>query len=269
MLFRSGKVSADLEIKDKYSTIVFNDTRKVKANLYNSKLNGNNAGDINIESKYSRISFASCGLLYVNGYNDKYEIPKTGNVTFTAKYSDLYTSSSGNMRINIYNGSIVTNNAVDVEIISKYAEYRFESAERCKVSSSYNDNFTAGGLISMSIDESKYSNYKIDGLGESVDDRNGYSDSFVITVLENSFKGLVLNGKYGKATLSIPKNISFRFKASIKYPEFDINEQTFKPIVKIIDGSDVKYDAIKGTESDGMPVIEVNGYSMTLKILEM
>ncbi len=266
--FTGGKVSSDIEIADKYSTIELNDTKKIKAALYNSKLNAGNCGNINIESKYSRVNFTSCESLSVNGYNDNYNITKTGDIMFTAKYSDLKTESSGDLNTDIYNGSVTIDNAGDLKIISKYSEYRFSSADHCTITSSYSDKFTAGKLISISVDESKYSKFRIDKLTESVNERNGYNDSFIVSETGNSFRGFTLNGKYIKATLTIPGTTSFRFRASIKYPDLDINEQALKPIIKIVDGSEVKYDAVKGTESDNMPVIEVNGYEMTLKIVE-
>jgi hypothetical protein len=266
--FTGNKVSEDVEITDKYSTIELKDTKNIEASLYNSKLNAGNSSDLIIVSKYSRVSFASCGILTVTGYNDKYEIRKTGDVTFTAKYSDLKTESSGNLRIDLYNGNVITENAGDVSIVSKYSGYQFSTAGRCTITSAYNDKLTAGKLTSLDIDESKYTTFRIDNLTESVKDRDCYNDSFTVSDTGTQFSGLTLNGKYVKASLTIPKTTGFRFRANIKYADLDINESSLKPIVKIVDGSEVKYDAVKGTESEGMPVIEINGYEVNFRIIE-
>jgi hypothetical protein len=45
-----------------------------------------------------------------------------------------------------------------------------------------------------------------------------------------------------------------------------MDESQLKSKTKIIDGSHLDYDAVKGTEKEGMPLIEVNGYEMSLKI---
>ncbi len=266
--FTGGKLTADAVIRDKYSTIELNDTRKINANIYNTKLNGGNASDLSIESKYSRISFASCGTLSADSYNDKYEIPKTGDVTFTAKYSDLKTESSGNFTIDLYNGNVITSQAGDVKIVSKYSGYQFSAAGRCSISSFYNDKLTAGKLTSLDVNESKYSTFRIDNLTESVRDRDCYSDNFTLSDTGSEFRGLNLSGKYIKASITIPNTTSYRFKAEIKYADLDMNEPALKYIVKTVEGSEVKYDAIKGTETAGMPVIEVNGYEVNLSIIE-
>ncbi|MFH0843695.1 MAG: hypothetical protein V1903_13905 [Bacteroidota bacterium] len=267
--FYGGSVVSNAEITDKYGTIEFRDMKDIKANLYNSKLSAGNTGDLNIESKYSRVNLASCGKISSISYNDKYEIPKTGDVTFTSKYSDLKTESSGNIALDMYNGTVIMKEIRDVKITSKYTEYQFYTTGRCTISTSYNDKFTCGRLTSLTINESKYLTFRIGYLEESVEDRNCYNDSFTIAETGKDFSGLSLNGKYVTASVTLHGSTSYHLKANIKYADLNIDESSLKPIVKIIDGSDVKYDAIKGTESEGMPVIDLNGYQMTLNIPEL
>ncbi|MEA3460720.1 MAG: hypothetical protein U9R49_02495 [Bacteroidota bacterium] len=54
----------------------------------------------------------------------------------------------------------------------------------------------------------------------------------------------------------------------MKYPKFDINEEAMKVLIKIKEGSDLKMEAIKGTESEGMPAFFVNGYEMAVTLTE-
>ena len=46
-----------------------------------------------------------------------------------------------------------------------------------------------------------------------------------------------------------------------------MDESLFKTKIKVSEGSQLEYDAIRGTEKDGMPLIEINGYQMSLKII--
>ena len=48
-----------------------------------------------------------------------------------------------------------------------------------------------------------------------------------------------------------------------------MNESQLKSKTKIVEGSNLEYDAVKGTMKEGMPLIEVNGYQMGLKIVEL
>jgi hypothetical protein len=266
--FYGGNLEGKAELTDKYSTIEFNNISDMQANLYNSRLDGGNCGNLNIGSKYSRITFKSSGNLEIDGYNDKYNFTRTGDITIVAKYTDLQAESSGNSDISYYEGTVKIGTVKDLKINSKYADYDFDVAGDCRISSSYNDRLTAGKLTSLAINESKYCSYKVDDLGSSLTENEGYNDKFSIGAVGNNFSKFRVNGKYLDATLNMPKSMDYRFKANITYADLDINEASFKPLVKIINSSKVEYDAVKGTEKEGMPLVEANGYQVSLKIKE-
>jgi hypothetical protein len=264
----AGKVSSRIYLNDKYSTIVFHDIKDLHANLYNSKLTAGNSDDIVIETKYSEVNLASCGNITVNSYNDKYDVRKTGDVVFTAKYSDLKSEISGNATIDLYNGTVKIGEAKDVKITSKYGEYQFSKAGRLTMPSLYNDKLSLGKITSIKIDESKYTSLNIENLAVSAEDLNGYNDSFNISDLGKDFKGLSLTGKYLQVYVALPRNLNYRLKTDIKYADLKMNESELKPIEKIIDGDNTKIEAVRGTESDGMPVVEVKGYQITMKLTD-
>jgi len=264
----AGKVTSRVDLTDKYSTITFHDINDLNANLYNSKLTAGNSGDILFETKYSEVTLASCGNITVNSYNDKYAFRKTGDVVFTAKYSDLKSEISGNATIDLYNGTVKIGEAKDVKITSKYGEYQFAKAGSLTMPTLYNDKLTLGKITSIRIDESKYTSLNIENLAVSAEDLNGYNDSFDISDLGKDFKGLSLTGKYLQAYVALPRNLNYRLKTDIKYADLKMNETELKPISKIIEGDNTKIDAVRGTESDGMPVIEVKGYQITMKLTD-
>jgi len=264
-----GNLMSKARIVDKYSTIEFKDIKDLSADLYNSKLEAKNTGDLNIESKYSKVTAISSGKLEINSYNDKYSIPKTGDVTFISKYSDLKTESSGMIKIDSYEGSFVMNDVKDIKIETKYADFQFGTAGDISISSAYNGKLVAGTVKSLSINESKYCNYRIDELKASVTETDGYEDKFTILKTTGDLKEVRMNGKYLEISLGILKSADYRFKAKITYPKLEMNESQFKTKVKVSDGSQLEYDAIKGTEKEGMPLIEVNGYNLSLKIVEI
>ncbi len=266
--FYGGALEGKASLTDKYSTIEFRDISDMKANLYNSRLNGGNSGDLDIQSKYSKVTFKTSGKVDINGYNDNYTFTKTGDVTITAKYTDLKTEASGNADISFYEGTVAIGSVKDLNIKSKYADYDFDVAGKCSISSSYNDRLAAGKINSLAINESKYCSYKADNLTESLTENDGYNDKLSIGAVGADFRKFQVNGKYLEATLNIPKTMDYRFKADISYADLDINESSFKPVVKINNGSKLEYDAVKGTEKEGMPLIEADGYEITLRIKE-
>ncbi|MCK4814348.1 hypothetical protein KA005_01145, partial [bacterium] len=133
---------------------------------------------------------------------------------------------------------------------------------------SYNDGINSTQLESLQIIESKYGTFKIDKLTCVLSVVTGYNDKFIIPETGDNFKSLKVNGKYEKITIGIPANLDYRFKANIKYPDLDINEENFTHKTKIIENSTIEYDAVKGKEYEGMPVIEVEGFDVSLSIKE-
>lgn len=254
------------ELEDKYSTIEFKEMKDLKADLYNSKLEAANTGNLKIGSKYSKVTAVSSGNLDIDSYNDTYTIPTTGDVIFTAKYSDLKTESSGQVTFDCYEGSLNMKDVKDVKVTSKYADFQFGTTGDITITSSYNDKFAAGKMKSLKINESKYCSYRIEELTNSVTESDGYEDKFNILKSGQEFKGISVDGKYIDISLNLPKATDFRFRAKIDYPKLDMDESQLKSKTKIIDGSHLDYDAVKGTEKEGMPLIEVNGYEMSLKI---
>jgi len=268
--FFGGNLGSKADIKDKYSTIEFRDVKDLTMDLYNSKLDLKNAGNIKMESKYSKVTAVSTGSFVSDSYNDKFSFSKTGDINLTAKYTDIRSEVAGQVTIDFYDGSVNLKGVKGVKINSKYADFQFETAEDITVESSYNDKITCTKLNSLMINESKYCVFRISELKTSVTDRDGYEDKFSILKTGKDFKGLTVTGKYMNVDLSLSRGIDYRFKANIQYPKLDIGkEASFQVRKKIVEGSNIEYDAVKGKEAEGMPQIEVKGYEVSLKITEI
>jgi hypothetical protein len=263
-----GSVNGKTTLTDKYSTIEFKEMQELTADLYSSKVDVKGTADLKVESKYSKFTSLVSGTVDINGYSDKYSITKTGDVTFAAKYSDLKTEISGGVNLDCYEGTIIMKEVKDVRITSKYADFQFVTAGDISVVSSYSDKLVAGKAGSLKIDESKYCNYQVDELISSVIDIDGYEDKINIGKIGPDFKEISINGKYGNISVGLSKTTDYRFKAKIQYGKLDFDESMLKNRTKIVENSKIEYDAVKGTEKDGMPVIEINGYQMALKIIE-
>lgn len=264
-----GNLSGKTDIKDNYSTLEFGDMKDVTADFYNTKLEAKNTGNLKLVSKYSKINALSSGALDVDGYNDNYSITRTGDITYIAKYSDLKTDVSGKVTLDCYEGTVILKEAKNITIETQYADFQIGNAEDIDIRSSYNDKFVMLKANLVKSANSKYCSYRIDELKVSFSDADGYEDKITLGKTGSGFTGININGQYTEVNLSLPKTLDYRFKAKITYPKLIIDESQMKPIVKIKDDSQVEYNAVKGTEKEGMPVIEINGYEMTLKIVEV
>lgn len=259
----------EVEIIAKYSTIELKDNTGINADLYNCELYTGATKNVTIESKYSKVYGSTAEILDLESYNDKFTFETTGNIRFVSKYSDLKARRSGKLVADNYEGTITIDEPTDVDIISKYSKYEFVSVSNCNIESIYNSRITASGMRSLNVTDSKYCTYEIRNLGESAIIRSGYEDKVYIIKAGNDFKGLALNGKYIKSEIGLAAGTDYRFRADIKYPHLEMDEESLSVKIKIVESSQLKYDAVMGTERDDMPVIEITGYDMYLKIIKL
>ena len=263
-----GNMSGKTRIADKYSTLEFKNMMDIEADLYNTDIESVKIGNLTISSKYSDFKTGNAGKLEINAYNDKYAFGNTEDIKFTDKYSDLTTGISGNMEMDCYNSTVICNRAGDLELKSKYGKYEIGEAKNLNINSGYSDNYKIKSLKTLNITQTKYGTYKIDKLISSLLMDDGYSDKFTVLKTGPGYKGMKVNGKYVKIQVALDKEMNYRFKADVKYPKFDINEEAMDVKIKIKESSELKLEAIKGVEKEGMPEIVINGYDMAVTFTE-
>jgi len=262
-----GHVRGNMEIKAKYSTLEFKDMKDVKADLYNTDIEAGKIGSLHAVSKYSNVNAGDAEKVDIDSYNDKYSFGNTDDIRFINKYSDLKALNAEYIELDCYTSTISLKTVQDIDLKSKYSKFELEGARNLNITSAYSDNCKIGKLNALNITESKYGVYRIDHLESSLILTEGYSDKFFVTET-GAFKGMKLNGKYIVTEMALEKSLNYSFKADVKYPKFNINEDAMKVRVKIKEGSDLKMEAVKGIESEGMPSFFVNGYEMAITLTE-
>jgi len=265
--FYGKNVQGNIKIAAKYSTLGFADMKDIKADLYNTTVEAGNIGSLSVVSKYSRFKAGDAGKVDIDAYNDKYSLGVADDIRFIDKYSDLIAEQAGHTELDCYNSTVKITRVEDVELKSKYGSYEFEIARNMNVSSAYTDKFDINSLRSLNVTDSKYGVYKIEHLENSLLLNEGYSDKLFIEGSGN-LKGVKVNGKYVVLEMALDKEFSYRFEANVKYPKFDIPEEYMKTTIKIKEGSELKMEAVKGPESEGMPSFFVNGYDMAVTLTE-
>jgi len=260
-------VNGNMKITAKYCTLEFEKMKDIEADLYNTDVETGDIGNLDIISKYSNLQMGDAGRLNINAYNDKYAFGNTGDIKFTDKYSDLNVLNGGNIELNCYNSTVNISKVNDVDLTSKYGKYEINRISKLNISTAYNDNFKIEQVDQLAINESKYSVFKLDHLERSLLLKDGYSDKFQIG-RTGTLEQVKINGKYVDLQMAIGKSLNYRFSASVKYGKLDINEEAMDVKKKIQDGSQLDMEAIKGTETEGMPTFYVNGYDMAVTLTE-
>jgi len=262
-----GSVGGQTEITAKYSELEFTSLKDITADFYNTDLETGPIGNLNIRSKYSNIRVEDAGIIDIDSYNDKFFFENTGDIKFFAKYSDLASKISGNIKMDCYNSTLNVVSVQTIELISKYGKFAIDACKDLNIASTYNDSYKIASIASVNVSESKYSVFKIEHLENSLLLKNGYSDKFFIATTGN-LKEVKLNGKHVLMELTLNKALNYKFTADVKYPKFNIHEEGMDVRRKIKEGSDLKMEAIKGVESEGMPAFFVNGYEMAITLTE-
>jgi len=262
-----GNVNNTLKLVAKYSTLELGEVKDIEADFYNTDFEAGNMGNLSIESKYSKFKVGNANTVTINSYTDKYTFNRTGDITFVNKYSELKTESSGNMALDCYSSTMALGSVKSIELKSKYGKYEIEKLDNLHISSSYSDNCKVQLLKTINIDESKYGTYKLEQLSASLLLKEGYSDKFFITETDPGFKGMKVNGKYIKVEATFEETLSFRFNANVKYPKFDIGEESMDVRIKILESSQLEMKAMKGAESEGMADFQFKGYDIDLSFI--
>jgi hypothetical protein len=244
----------------------FADMKDVDADLYNCDLETGNMGRFDLRSKYSTLFIKTADDLKIDSYNDKLNFEESGDLSFTSKYSSFTSGKSGKMMADNYNSTMIIDEVEDVEITSKYSTYKFKTARVCIINSSYNETIQTEYCTTLDITDTKYSTYKVGKLETAVVIKESYNDKFNITRTGEDFSKLKFNSKYGKMDLGLSDALDFRLKANVKYPKFEIDEESFSVRIKILESSNLEFEGVRGAEAAGMPLFEVSGYDLTLNM---
>lgn len=262
-----GVVKGNTQIAAKYSTLEFRDMNDVKADLYNSTLEAGNIGNLNVVSKYSKIKAGDAAKVDIDSYNDKYSLAICGDIRFIDKYSDLIAERSGHLELDCYNSTLTITQVEDVDLKSKYGSFEIEQMGNLNISSAYSDKYAIGTVKTLNILDSKYCTYRIDRLESSLYLEEGYSDKLYVEST-GQLKEVKVNGKYVAVEMALDKELSYKFKADVKYPKFDLDEEAMNVRIKLKEGSQLKMEATKGAESEGMTSFFVNGYEMAITLTD-
>ena len=261
-------IGGPLAVEAKYSTLEFADLKDVSAEFYSTDLEAGNAGNLTIKSKYSEVKAEDVGNITLNSYSDKFSFTNTGNIKFVNKYSDLNAGKTGIVEVEGYTSKLILASAERIKLKSKYGKFEVGETTHLNITSAYSDKVEIGKLTSLDIQESKYGTYKAEELTSSLVLENGYSDKFFITKTSQAFKGFKVKGRYLDAEIGVDPGLDFRFKADVQYPSFDIGEEEMTIKIKIKESSKLQMEAIKGTEAEGMPLFQAEGYNVKIELKE-
>lgn len=255
----AANFASAVHIESKYSKLnVQNLTAKTKLNLYDTDIVFKTAVDLEIESKYSKFEGEQAGKMDINSYDDNFEIDEFTDLKLEAKYSDLVSEAVLNeLDLNLYDSDVRISSAKTCRFSGKYCELKLGNVKQLNIPSSYDNDIYLGKTISINIDESKYSLYKMKTTSKF--EMNGYDDNVEIATLNSDFEGISIDGKYGKLIVDAG-SVPFKVDVNMKYGKVNIPESV--KVSKHIEKSG-QLEMLAG-ESGG--TILIRGYDNTIVI---
>jgi hypothetical protein len=266
-LFTKG-IGGDLELEIKYGKANLEDLNDADLTLYDSKMEIASAKNVKLSSKYSEYSIGDTEKLTIQAYDDKMELGNVkGRLDIKDKYSDIKMANFKEAYLDIYDADLVGKKGESLIIDgSKYSKYRFVELDKVEVDNSYDDEFIIRKVGGVKIRESKYTEYDLESLEGNVDLLASYDDKVTVDRVENSFKGLNVNGKYTKINMDIPTAVKYELDiemkdGNIQYPENDFENQYYKE-----KSSTLVVRGVRKGAGSNPPKVVVKGYDCKINL---
>ena len=211
---KSGDViSAETEIKENLKAKNFSINyhiimpEKLKIELYNKY------GDIFIDKlKSNSVILCKYGNLKINELLTG-ELSKSATVNL--KYSNGNISKCDYVKADIKYSEMTIDESRVLNLTSGYSKLHLGKSYIIQGTSKYDPIYSVDEVTKF-IMEGKYSDYKIDQLGNTLKVKIGYSN-FKINNTSDNFSDIYIVGSYGNIKINVNKNASYKFNAKAEY----------------------------------------------------
>jgi hypothetical protein len=205
----------------------------------------------------------------VESYEDELSFHETGDLTISAKFSVVESKKSQDLNIAFYECNLIIPVANNL-IISKssFSKYEIGILKDAKIDHLYEDIFTLKDLHSMEVQASKFSEFEVGKLHESLMVQDGYEDKVDIQEVLPEFVRYYHKGRFVKTRLKMNPSLSFQLECSGNFLNFNNEIGSLTILTDKTEGSVSEIKAVNGTRKDNMPLIHFEGYEMDLKLSE-
>lgn len=259
---QAKNLDGNLELNIKYGKARMGSINDGDLTLYDSEMELDDAKTIKLSSKYSEYIIGDTDDLTIKAYDDKIELGNVkGRLDIQDKYSEIKMGNFGEATLDIYDADFDGKKGGKLIIDgSKYSKYRFTEIGTLEIDKTYDDEFIVKKLENLDVAESKYTEFEMGSISGQIGLLSAYDDKLDVDNIENSFKGLKVNGKYVKVNMDIPSSLKYELdvemtNGSIDYPEEDFDNTYYKEKDSFLE---VK-GKVKGAGSDA-PKVVINGY---------
>jgi hypothetical protein len=261
------KITGNCEFDMKYGTTRIGMLKNAMGKIYEQDLSIQEATKLDLSAKYSDVQLKACGRLEILDYEGKWE---TGDIQYMVgemKYADLRsTGQIDDLTLELYETDL---DCKDVNHLvlkeSRYGEYAFQNVGEFIALKSYEDELNLRKVDILDFD-GKYGEISISHLTNSAIIQ-GYENDIEINRLDDNFREIRLNGKYGKLNL-MDGSVPYRLEADLTYGNIDVDENKMIRKIYIKESNKLKMTLVPkvAPEKADLPKIVVNGYECKIRL---
>jgi hypothetical protein len=269
----SGELSArnigDLTLDLKYGKANFQKGGKMKWTIYDSEIRAGDLAGGEVSSKYSEVELANvAGSLSLETYDDKWKVGDVGaNLEIDDKYSEFRFGNLEAVKLHLYDANFEAMKIKDISIEdTKYSEYKIKRAKSFQLRESFDDEFDIEILEGLNAFRSKYSEYKIGTLISTFSLTDSFDDAAKLYQVAADFNNIFLDGKYTELDVNIDESAEFKVSVEMEYGKFDYPEKKVDVRIYKEKDSQLLVEGFVGPEQRTPPfdVLSVRGFDNTL-----
>ncbi len=262
---KTKNVSGVLDLTLKYGKGYIGTVGDLKMNIYDSKVEVDEAQDVQLKCKYSGIKLGKINSARIESYDGYCKIESSiGDLHIIDKYSTYEIGSAANADVTMYDGKMRLDNVTHYKGSSKYSAYDFNDIGTMDLEATHDDHFDIQSLGVLACDDSKYTSYEIETLTEKIIIQSSYDDELIVNTVNASFKHFEIDCKYTTVKLPLTALSGYEINAKMKYGKLSYAEPSDNIVHKEYN-EQLELRAKIGQASSDVKVI-INGYDSNIRL---
>ncbi len=265
----SGRLAMD-NIKKAQLTLKYGEAnvRRLKdseINLYENDLIAEELGDVELNIKYSQLRSRFAKKLDVQAYESELEFEEVKSLDGNFKYSRFRSARLKHGVLVSYESRYDIQDMISLRLDnSKYSTYGINRVDEVRITQAYEDNMTIRSVKSMAAGNSKYCKHRLGSLEEDYS-LDGYESDLQIDKLSGPKGDISIKGKYIKAEINTADAV-FDLIAAMQYGNIDYRRAEASAQISE-EGSRInaKIQSKARKEGAGYKIL-VDGYEMKVQL---
>jgi len=265
----SGRLALDnvnkAELTLKYGQANMRRLRNAEVYLYENDLIAEELGDIELNIKYSQLRSRFAKKMDVQSYESEIELEEVKSLDGNFKYSRFRSTRLKHAVLVSYESRYAIQDMISLRLDnSKYSRYEIARVDEVRITQAYEDKMNLGNIISMAAGNSKYCQHTIASLKEDYS-LDGYESDLQIDKLSGPKGDISIKGKYIKVEINTTDAV-FDLIASMQYGNIDYRRaEASAQINENGTRTNAKIQSKARKEGSGYAIM-VDGYEMKVEL---